>query len=309
MTKILLIDDNKQRDRALEEGLRLYGYEIVTTSQDNDWRSLVGNACPDLILIDMDTTGVNSWQVIQTLKTSSSTWLIPTIAISNQSIEGKLLIQAGFDSYLRKPVSLKYLLMRIDVLVNADSVIYQKEGQSLTTPITLNTNYISHKTSCPKQLSEKAMVVYVEDNPTDSQAMANILQGAGYNYTNIANSLQALPQLLEHKPQLIFLDLVMPMANGYELCAQIRRISAFSQTPVVIVTNNDGIVDRVHARFVGASSFLSKPIEEQRVLRVVKKYLNPFQSIQNGSSRPPFSIVERLRSMKIGIQFQQDSDK
>ena len=116
-------------------------------------------------------------------------------------------------------------------------------------------------------------VLYIDDSPTDSQAMGKIIQSAGYHYVNIADPLQALPQLLELKPQLIFLDLVMPVANGYELCAQIRRISAFQEIPIVIVADNDGIADRVRAKVVGASGFLGNPIKQQRVLKVLKKYI------------------------------------
>jgi len=79
--------------------------------------------------------------------------------------------------------------------------------------------------------------------------------------------------LLESKPGLIFLDLVMPIASGYEICSQIRRMSAFKNTPVVILTGNDGIVDRVRAKVVGASDFLSKPVNAEKVLAIARQYL------------------------------------
>jgi chemotaxis family two-component system response regulator PixG len=85
--------------------------------------------------------------------------------------------------------------------------------------------------------------------------------------------VQALPLLLEHKPDLIFLDLVMPITNGYEICSQIRRISVFQDTPVIILTSNDGIVDRVRAKMVGSSGFLAKPIGREKVLTILHKYL------------------------------------
>lgn len=130
-----------------------------------------------------------------------------------------------------------------------------------------------------KTASNASTILYIDDSPTDSQAMGQIVQTAGYRYMNIADPLQALPQLLEIKPNLIFLDLVMPIANGYELCAQIRRISALRDIPIVIVTNNDGIADRVRAKVVGASGFMGKPIRQQRVLKVLKKYMRKSGSI------------------------------
>ena len=119
------------------------------------------------------------------------------------------------------------------------------------------------------------IVAYVDDNPADSQTMATIFQGSGYRYVNIPDSLQALPKLLELKPQLIFLDLVMPIVNGYELCAQIRRISAFQDVPVIIMTNNNSIPDRVRAKVVGSNGFLGKPIKAKQVLKVAIKHMQP----------------------------------
>ncbi|NJP08754.1 MAG: response regulator [Leptolyngbyaceae cyanobacterium RU_5_1] len=117
------------------------------------------------------------------------------------------------------------------------------------------------------------LIAYIEDSRFDSGTMSHILAQAGYRFINIRESTQALPMLLEHKPDLIFLDLLMPVANGYEVCAQIRRVSAFKDTPVVIVTSCDGIVDRVRAKLVGSSGFLAKPIDQEKVLAVLQQYL------------------------------------
>ncbi|MEL7052143.1 MAG: response regulator, partial [Cyanobacteria bacterium J06588_5] len=117
-------------------------------------------------------------------------------------------------------------------------------------------------------------VVYVDDSPSDSRTMAAIVEKMGYQYFNIPDPLQALPKLIELKPKLIFLDLVMPIANGYEVCAQIRRITAFKKIPIIIVTSNDGIADRVRAKIVGASGFMGKPIQEKKVKKVFKKHLS-----------------------------------
>ena len=119
-----------------------------------------------------------------------------------------------------------------------------------------------------------SLVAYIDDSPMDSQIMGQILTKAGLKYINIRDSVQALPILLENRPSLIFLDLVMPIANGYEICTQIRRTSIFKDTPVVIVTGNDGIVDRVRAKMVGSSDFLGKPIDTEKVLAILHKHIS-----------------------------------
>ncbi len=124
------------------------------------------------------------------------------------------------------------------------------------------------------------LIAYIDDSPRDSQIMGQILTKAGYRYISLQDSVLALPMLLEHKPNLIFLDLVMPIANGYEICAQIRRTSIFKDTPVIIFTGNDGIVDRVRAKMVRSTDFLAKPIDQSKVLAVVRKYLSIPKPVQ-----------------------------
>ncbi|MEL7315477.1 MAG: response regulator, partial [Cyanobacteria bacterium J06559_3] len=116
-------------------------------------------------------------------------------------------------------------------------------------------------------------IAYLEDSRFDSMAMGKILEAAGYKFVGIHEPIQALPMLLEHKPKLIFLDVLMPVLNGYEVCAQIRQISLFKKTPVFIVTSSDGIVDRVRAKLVGSSDFLAKPITSEKVLAALRQHL------------------------------------
>lgn len=117
------------------------------------------------------------------------------------------------------------------------------------------------------------LIACIDDSRIDSLTMSQILTQAGYQCLNIQDPVQALVQLLEKKPDLIFLDLIMPVANGYEICAQIRRVSILKDTPVIILTSNDGIVDRVRAKMVGSSGFLAKPINAEKVLTTLQKHL------------------------------------
>jgi chemotaxis family two-component system response regulator PixG len=142
------------------------------------------------------------------------------------------------------------------------------------TPITPAPAFPSPKVSTtPKsKLQDSLTIAYIDDSPVDSQLMGEVLIKAGYQYLGIRDPLQALQTLLDHKPKFIFLDLVMPIANGYEICTQLRRVSIFKQTPIVIVTGNDGLVDRVRAKLAGASGFIAKPINTTVVMAVLRKH-------------------------------------
>jgi two-component system, chemotaxis family, response regulator PixG len=125
----------------------------------------------------------------------------------------------------------------------------------------------------PLATAESKLVICVDDNPQICESMRSIVTDAGYRFIAIEDPTQALPRLLENKPDLIFLDLIMPKINGYEICGQIRRVSTFSQIPIVILTGKDGLLDRVRSKVVGASEFTCKPITRSAIEAFLTKYL------------------------------------
>jgi two-component system, chemotaxis family, response regulator PixG len=130
-------------------------------------------------------------------------------------------------------------------------------------------------TATPPQKKPKPLIACVDDSPQMCQQMESILTKAGYRVLTITDDMKAIPLLLEQKPDLLFLDLVMPVVNGYEVCAQLRRVSAFQKIPIVILTGNDGMIDRMRAKMVKASGFLNKPVTSRRVVAAIQKYLSP----------------------------------
>lgn len=119
----------------------------------------------------------------------------------------------------------------------------------------------------------RPVIACVDDCPIIGKVMEKILTKNNYEYVGISEAMRALPTLLQKQPDLIFLDLVMPIANGYEICAQLRRASQFKDTPIVILSGQDGIVDRVRARFTGCSDFINKPVDEAKILETIEKHL------------------------------------
>ena len=311
MAKVLIID-NELDCKILQQQLSLYNYDVIVASEGGDQGILLSVLkAPDVILIGTELRVIDDLQTIKILKTSTVTQQIPVMTLISPTVKDthRTTLIASCDDYCLKPVALNLLVERIRTLLqqsvdghSKQIALNYKRVESRRSEInprhspptagqvrghqdlqpSLNTvpNNGKNISTPPRETRrhvkpDSPMVVYIEDSQADSAAMSAIVQNAGYRYANIADSLHALPQLLAIKPQLIFLDLVMPVVNGYELCAQIQRISMFKTTPIVIVTNNDGITDRVRAKFLGASSFLGKPITKERTLKAITRYLKP----------------------------------
>ena len=119
----------------------------------------------------------------------------------------------------------------------------------------------------------RTLIACVDDSPAICQTMEQIVTGAGYQFISEMDGLRAIAVLLSRKPDLIFLDLIMPNTNGYEICTQLRKLSFFKNTPIIIVTGNDGIIDRVRAKMAGSTDFISKPINGETIVNTANKYL------------------------------------
>ncbi|MBE9159450.1 response regulator [Nodosilinea sp. LEGE 06152] len=116
-------------------------------------------------------------------------------------------------------------------------------------------------------------IACVDDSPMVCKAMGQVIRAAGYDFVPITEGAKAIPTLLAQKPDLVFLDLVMPDTNGYEICSSLRKMSRFKAVPIIILSGSDGLVDQVRARLLGATDFLSKPMEPIVILSVIRKHL------------------------------------
>ena len=133
----------------------------------------------------------------------------------------------------------------------------------------------------PQKLTNETqpLVVCIDDSKFICNIMEQIVSEAGYRFMGIQDDLRAISLLIKYKPDLIFLDLNMPIVNGYEICNQLRRVSILRNIPVIMLTGNDGIIDRMRAKLVGTSSFLSKPIKSTKIIKILDKFL-PIYSLQ-----------------------------
>ncbi|WP_353932265.1 response regulator [Okeanomitos corallinicola TIOX110] len=116
-------------------------------------------------------------------------------------------------------------------------------------------------------------IISVDDSPTVLKEISRCLQDENVAVVTINDPVKAVMSIIRHKPDLILLDLNMAGIDGYELCRIIRNNSMFKEVPVIFVTGSKGIVDKVKARMVGASGYLTKPFTRAELLKMIFMHL------------------------------------
>jgi two-component system, chemotaxis family, response regulator PixG len=118
----------------------------------------------------------------------------------------------------------------------------------------------------------RPLIACIDDSILIYQNLENILNKHEYRSYGVQDPLKILPTLIRNKPDLILLDLLMPISNGYEVCEQIRKTPKLKDIPVIILTGKDGWIDRMRAKLVGSDGFLTKPVNPQELLKILEKH-------------------------------------
>ncbi|MBN3922899.1 response regulator [Nostoc sp. NMS4] len=113
----------------------------------------------------------------------------------------------------------------------------------------------------------------IDENPTVLNAIKSYLDEQTFCVIGVTDSLKALMQIINIKPDIVLLDISMPNLDGYELCSLLRKHSCFKNTPVIMVSEKVGFLDRAKAKMVRASGYLTKPFKQGDLLKVIFQHI------------------------------------
>jgi CheY-like chemotaxis protein len=125
-----------------------------------------------------------------------------------------------------------------------------------------------------RRRSSTAVVLLVEDHQTSADGYAQLLTAAGYGVARAKDGYEALAEVSRSAPSLILLDLKLPKLDGWELLERLKADAAVSSIPVIVVTGDSLPTHHDMARARGAAAVLSKPIEPDALLAVVRDALS-----------------------------------
>lgn len=151
----------------------------------------------------------------------------------------------------------------------------EKKVAASQTPVApkLNT-YSTHRAKPADSNTETnnlPLIACIDDSKTVQRQVKLTLEAIGYQVIDILDPGLALKKLSRQNPVLILMDINMPTMNGYDLCSMLRRSHKFQEIPIVMLTGRDGIIDRMRAKFVGSTDYITKPFEPNVLVELVRK--------------------------------------
>ncbi len=115
-----------------------------------------------------------------------------------------------------------------------------------------------------------ATILVVDDEPDLTDIINTFLEGAGYKVQAENSSVKALEKAKSLKPDLILLDISMPVMDGYQLCQELKKDKSTADIPVVFLTGKDPLEDDKKSYKVGGDLYIKKPFSCESLLEIVR---------------------------------------
>lgn len=116
-------------------------------------------------------------------------------------------------------------------------------------------------------------VLVIDDSKTIRRTAETLLKKEGCEVLTAVDGFDALSKIADHRPDIVFVDIMMPRLDGYQTCALIKHNKLFKKTPVVMLSSKDGLFDRARGRIVGSEQYLTKPFTKDELLGAIQKHV------------------------------------
>lgn len=121
-----------------------------------------------------------------------------------------------------------------------------------------------------KSLTDRKILV-VDDEPFILKSLTFVLKKEGFHVDSATNGLEALEVIRKEKPDLVFLDIMMPKMNGLEVCQWIRQDPQLRDIHVIILTAKGQEADREKGLQIGADEYMTKPFSPSMVVKRIRE--------------------------------------
>lgn len=268
--KVLIVDDLQINRTILSERLRNWGVLHKAVSSGMQALEVLESAemsgdSFDAIIVDYHMPGMNGCELAEKIRAIKSCAAIPIILLSSVDVTCEPLSESPsiFEIYLLKPVRSDTLKA---VLANA---VAKKDAKTMPQP--------EETRPAPKKSGLNGMTILIaEDNKTNQLVLQTMLKTFELNVITVQNGQEALQSYAASEPDMILMDMAMPVMDGLDATRQIRELerqNGRARTPIIALTANAMSGDRDNCLNAGMDDYLSKPVIKSQLVATMEKWI------------------------------------
>src|SRR3989338_7297993 len=126
-------------------------------------------------------------------------------------------------------------------------------------------------------------VLLIDDSNTIRRSGEIFLSQAGCQVVLAEDGFDGLSKVVDHHPDVIFIDVMMPRLHGYQTCALIKNHPDFENIPVVMLTSKDTLFDRARAKLAGSDQYLIKPFTKKSLVETIVAHVRQSKESHDGN--------------------------
>lgn len=250
-SKLLLIVENSQTDsRQLLRYLKSFGLKAIVHKQGEGIIEKILEIQPQVIFLELIFSNRSSWETLNQLKTHPETKDIAIVLVSAIDQRSHNFQLGDFET-LVKPVTKEKLQAVLAKISNLTTVI-----------------------PTPTTQKQRPLILLAEDNQANVETFSDYLENRGYQIILANNGQEAIALTLAQTPDLIIMDLQMPILDGFEAILRLRNDWQCSSIPIIALTALAMAEDREKCLKIGANQYLTKPVRLQQLAKTIEQLLN-----------------------------------
>jgi signal transduction histidine kinase/DNA-binding response OmpR family regulator/CHASE3 domain sensor protein len=265
--KVLIIEDNPQHAKALSYFLETYNINSEIKSEVSQGLEALNKSEIDCVILDMGIPDKQAYEILDGVKKRPGLENIPVIVFTGKSLSMKeeVKIKKYADSIIVKTAH-SYQRMLDEVSLFLHLVEDKKEGKDKKE---------SHKKlNLLNNILHEKKVLIVDDDVRNIYSLTKALEVFKMNVITAFDGKEAIKILEEHPDtDIVLLDMMMPNMDGYETAEKIRSISKFINLPLIAVTAKAMTGDREKCIKAGASDYITKPVDIDQLLSLLRVWL------------------------------------
>ena len=116
-------------------------------------------------------------------------------------------------------------------------------------------------------------VLVIDDSPSEMAKFRDILAKNNYQVLEATNGEQGCQMAIDHLPDVILMEVVMPEMNGFQATRKITRGKTTSHIPIIMISTKNQETDRVWGKRQGAKEYITKPIDESSLVQIIRRVM------------------------------------